>query len=170
MTTTEIRGRQPVCPSCDQLAWYALRRYPGQDPSYWLCKWCGYWRTLAPPVDEKLALPVYHRCTDRIRLAWHGFRGLPYREAMWRCDCGAELKVMETLRPYPRFGLRYLERHSASEGDGRARVVRLTRRGRRATVAIRAVLRDIERDWTARMGATRFAQLKRTLEEVGRAE
>jgi len=56
---------------------------------------------------------------------------------------------METLRPYPRFGLRYLERHSAS---------------------IRAVLRDIERDWTARMGATRFAQLKRTLEEVGRAE
>jgi DNA-binding MarR family transcriptional regulator len=66
--------------------------------------------------------------------------------------------------------LGYLERHSASEGDGRARVVRLTTRGRRATVAIRAVLRDIERDWTARMGATRFAQLKQNLEEVGRAE
>lgn len=62
--------------------------------------------------------------------------------------------------------LGYLERQSASEPDGRARVVRLTKRGERATVAIRDVLREIERDWTARMGATRFAQLKRTLEEV----
>jgi DNA-binding MarR family transcriptional regulator len=62
--------------------------------------------------------------------------------------------------------LGYLERQSASEGDGRARVVRLTKRGKRATVAIRDVLREIERDWTARMGATQFAQLKRTLEEV----
>lgn len=66
--------------------------------------------------------------------------------------------------------LGYLERQSASAGDGRARVVRLTKRGKRATLAIRDVLREIERDWTARMGATRFAQLKRTLEEIGRAE
>ena len=64
--------------------------------------------------------------------------------------------------------LGYLERQSADDLDGRARLVRLTRRGKRATVAISEVLREIERDWTARMGASRFAGLKRTLEEMGR--
>jgi len=85
------------------------------------------------------------------------------------CDLAARARMSkqsmnQLLRGLEELG--YLERQSASERDGRARVVRLTKRGKRATVAIRDVLRKIERDWTARMGATRFAQLKRTLEEV----
>jgi DNA-binding MarR family transcriptional regulator len=45
-------------------------------------------------------------------------------------------------------------------GDGNARVVRLTKRGRAAYSKIIDILRDIERDWSTELGPNRFAQLK----------
>jgi DNA-binding MarR family transcriptional regulator len=45
-------------------------------------------------------------------------------------------------------------------GDGNARVVRLTKRGRAAYSKIIDILRDIERDWSTELGPNRFARLK----------
>ena len=59
----------------------------------------------------------------------------------------------------------YLVRSDAPE-EGRARVVRLTKRGRAASAKVIEILRDIEREWTEELGATRFAQLKELLVRV----
>jgi DNA-binding MarR family transcriptional regulator len=47
--------------------------------------------------------------------------------------------------------------------EGRARMIRLTRRGRAAYSKILAILRAIEREWSAELGPRRFAQLKKLL-------
>ncbi|HEU4628124.1 MAG TPA: MarR family transcriptional regulator [Gemmatimonadaceae bacterium] len=64
--------------------------------------------------------------------------------------------------------LGYVERRApaARGGDGRARVVHLTARGARADAAIRATLVEIEAAWTARLGASRFADLKAMLQQM----
>lgn len=61
--------------------------------------------------------------------------------------------------------LGYLVRSDAP-GEGRARIVRVTARGRAAYAKIHAILRDIEREWSAELGPTRFAQLKQLLLRV----
>ena len=51
-----------------------------------------------------LAIPVFHECVPgQYLLTWHQFEGEPYAEKYWTCKCGAQLRVMETLRPYPCF-------------------------------------------------------------------
>ena len=62
-------------------------------------------------------------------------------------------------------GLDYLVRSDAPD-EGRARVVRFTRRGRAAYAKIHDVLRDIEREWSTVLGPKRFAELKRLLLRV----
>jgi DNA-binding MarR family transcriptional regulator len=59
----------------------------------------------------------------------------------------------------------YVER-SASENDGRTRVVRLTKRGRAAYARISQILREIESEWAAELGPKRFADLKALLTRV----
>ena len=61
--------------------------------------------------------------------------------------------------------LGYLVRSDAPD-EGRARIVRVTRRGRAAYAKIQDILRDIERDWSAELGPTRFAELKELLFRV----
>jgi len=61
--------------------------------------------------------------------------------------------------------LGYLAR-SDDPGEGRARIVRLTKRGRAAYVKISEILRDIEREWSAELGAQSFAELKDVLLRV----
>lgn len=61
--------------------------------------------------------------------------------------------------------LGYLARSDAPD-EGRARVVRLTRRGRAAYGTIHGILRDIEREWGAELGPRHFTQLKRLLLRV----
>ena len=56
----------------------------------------------------------------------------------------------------------YLERSDHPE-EGRARVVRLTRRGRAAYAKIHDILRDIEKEWSAELGPKQFGQLKKLL-------
>ncbi len=51
-------------------------------------------------------------------------------------------------------------------GEGRARIVRLTRRGRTAYAKIHDILRDIEREWSAELGVRPFAELKALLLRV----
>jgi DNA-binding MarR family transcriptional regulator len=62
-------------------------------------------------------------------------------------------------------GLGYLDRSDAPD-EGRARIVRLTRRGRAAYAKIHEILRDIEREWSTELGARPFAELKELLLRV----
>src|SRR6516225_12500360 len=59
-------------------------------------------------------------------------------------------------------GLGYITRSDAPE-EGRARIVRLTKRGRAAYSKISEILRDVEREWSAELGPARFGQLKELL-------
>ncbi|GAC1324889.1 MAG: MarR family winged helix-turn-helix transcriptional regulator [Chloroflexota bacterium] len=61
--------------------------------------------------------------------------------------------------------LRYIERQDAP-GGGRARVVRLTERGRAACIRLEALLVDVEKEWRTVLGDRRFSQLKGLLQEV----
>jgi DNA-binding MarR family transcriptional regulator len=67
------------------------------------------------------------------------------------------LRSLETLG--------YLAR-SDDPDEGRARIVRLTKRGRSAYARIHEVLSDIEREWSAELGARPFSELKRLLLRV----
>ena len=59
-------------------------------------------------------------------------------------------------------GLGYIVRSDAPD-QGRARIIRFTKRGRAAFSKIHDILRDIEREWSAELGPARFAQLKELL-------
>jgi len=59
-------------------------------------------------------------------------------------------------------GLGYIVRSDAP-GEGRGRIVRLTKRGHAAYSKVHDILRDIEREWNSELGPERFAQLKELL-------
>ena len=61
--------------------------------------------------------------------------------------------------------LGYIVRSDAP-GAGRARLVRLTGRGRAAYAQVHEILRGIEREWIAELGPRRFARLKELLFRV----
>jgi len=62
-------------------------------------------------------------------------------------------------------GIGYLARSDAPD-EGRARIVRLTKRGRAAYAKVHEILRDIEREWSAELGPKQFIQLKELLLRV----
>jgi DNA-binding MarR family transcriptional regulator len=64
------------------------------------------------------------------------------------------LRSLETLG--------YIVRSDAPD-EGRARIIRFTKRGRAAYSKVYDILRDIEREWSAELGPKRFAQLKELL-------
>jgi DNA-binding MarR family transcriptional regulator len=59
----------------------------------------------------------------------------------------------------------YIVRSDAAD-EGRARIIRLTKRGRAAYSKIHEILRDIEREWSSELGHKPFAQLKELLFRV----
>src|SRR5215469_10457169 len=61
--------------------------------------------------------------------------------------------------------LGYITRSNAPD-EGRARIIRFTKRGRAAYAKIHDILRGIEHQWSAELGARDFAQLKRLLLRV----
>ena len=61
--------------------------------------------------------------------------------------------------------LGYIDRSDAPD-EGRARIVRLTKRGRAAYAKVHEILRDIEREWSAELGPKHFTQLKELLLRV----
>ena len=56
----------------------------------------------------------------------------------------------------------YISRSDAPD-EGRARIVRLTRRGRVAYLRAQDILRDIEHEWSTELGPADFARLKELL-------
>jgi DNA-binding MarR family transcriptional regulator len=62
-------------------------------------------------------------------------------------------------------GLGYIVRSEAAD-EGRARIIRLTKRGRAAYSKIHEILRDIEREWSCELGPKPFAELKELLLRV----
>src|SRR6266700_501248 len=62
-------------------------------------------------------------------------------------------------------GLGYIARSDAAN-EGRARVIRVTKRGRAAYSRVYEILRQIEREWSAELGPEPFAQLKELLLRV----
>jgi DNA-binding MarR family transcriptional regulator len=67
--------------------------------------------------------------------------------------------------------IRHLEEHGylrlePDASDQRARIVRLTPRGRQLIRTIRTTVEQVEREWSERVGARRFAQLRATLKEL----
>jgi len=66
----------------------------------------------------------------------------------------------QLLRSLEDFG--YIIRSDAPK-EGRARIIRFTRRGHAAYAKILEVLRDIEREWSAELGARHFTELKELL-------
>ena len=69
----------------------------------------------------------------------------------------------QLLRSLEEYG--YIARSDARD-DRRQTVVRLTKRGRAAYQKILDILRDIEREWSAELGAKPFAELKALLVRV----
>ena len=61
--------------------------------------------------------------------------------------------------------LGYIARSDAPD-ERRARIVRLTKRGRAAYAKIHEILRDVEREWSAELGPKQFTQLKELLLRV----
>ena len=61
--------------------------------------------------------------------------------------------------------LGYIVRSDAPN-EGRARIIRFTKRGRAAYAKIHEILRDIEREWSVELGPKRFTKLKELLLRV----
>jgi DNA-binding MarR family transcriptional regulator len=61
--------------------------------------------------------------------------------------------------------LGYIVRSNAPD-EGRARIIRFTKRGRAAYSRIHDILCDIEHEWSAELGPKHFAQLKELLSRV----
>ena len=61
--------------------------------------------------------------------------------------------------------LGYIARADAPD-EGRARIIRLTKRGRAAYARVHDILRDIESEWSAELGPKAFTQLKELLSRV----
>jgi DNA-binding MarR family transcriptional regulator len=61
--------------------------------------------------------------------------------------------------------LGYIIRSDAPD-EGRARIIRFTKRGRAAYSEVHDILRDIEREWKAELGPKDFGQLKELLSRV----
>jgi len=62
-------------------------------------------------------------------------------------------------------GLGYIVRYDSAH-EGRARIIRLTKRGWAVYSKIHDILRVIEREWSTELGPRRFAQLKEALSRV----
>ncbi len=71
--------------------------------------------------------------------------------------------INQLLRSLEALG--YIVRSDAPD-EGRARIIRFTKRGRAAYSKIYDILHEIEREWSAELGPKRFAQLKELLSRV----
>jgi DNA-binding MarR family transcriptional regulator len=77
--------------------------------------------------------------------------------------CMSKQAMNQLLRSLEDLG--YIIRSDASD-EGRARIVRFTKRGRAAYSKVHDILRDIEHEWNAELGSKDFAQLKKLLSRV----
>jgi len=71
--------------------------------------------------------------------------------------------INQLLRSLESLG--YITRSDAPD-EGRARIIRFTKRGHAAWAKLHDILRDIEREWSCELGPRDFAQLKQLLFRV----
>lgn len=122
------------------------------------------------------AQAIHHRIIDGLNKAGFADLSLPHiavlqypgpdrvRPGKLAERAGMSKQAMnQLLRSLENLG--YLVRRDESAGS-RARVVRFTTRGRAVFDLILKILREIEKEWSAELGARDFAQLKELLYRV----
>ncbi|NUO97127.1 MAG: winged helix DNA-binding protein [Nonomuraea sp.] len=126
---------------------------------------------------KDVTLAVLHR-----RLDEEGFEGIRYSHgAVFRfIDAeGSRLTALaeraglskqalgEVVTELERYG--YVER-ATDPDDQRAKIIRLTERGKQAQIAAARILGDIEQRWAQHLGRDRITNMRMVLEEVVRFE
>jgi DNA-binding MarR family transcriptional regulator len=132
-----------------------------------------------PPLPTLLAqakditVELLHR-----RLNEEGFEGIRYRHGSVFRFIDAEGSRLTALAERSRLSKQAigevvdeLERHgyverTADPADRRAKIIRLTERGRTGQLAAARILRDIEQRWARHLGPDQITTLRRTLEEI----
>ncbi|HET7091885.1 MAG TPA: MarR family transcriptional regulator [Thermomicrobiales bacterium] len=135
-----------------------------------------------PLLGALLRIPYQTMIVETIEpaLAAAGFADIrsahmPVLQALtWRCgglratELAAEARITKQSMGYLVDALEaggYVER-APDPGDRRAKVVRLTAKGRAAVRTVRAAVRRAEADWGMRIGADRVAQLRSILDDL----
>jgi DNA-binding MarR family transcriptional regulator len=122
------------------------------------------WHAHRSRMFERLAAAGYPDVT-RAQFAlfrWPGVDGMRPGEVAELAGLSKQA-VNDTLGELERSG--YLERHPDPH-DGRARIVRLTDRGRTLQDAAHETSRRLEAAWAASLGEERFAVLRATLQDM----
>ncbi|WP_034489042.1 MarR family winged helix-turn-helix transcriptional regulator [Actinomadura oligospora] len=126
---------------------------------------------------KDLSVEELHR-----RLAEEGFEGIRYRHgSVFRHidPEGSRLTVLAERSGLTKQALGELVSELEQGGhveriidpaDRRAKIIRLTDRGRESQIAAARILMDIERSWAAELGQNRVDALRTTLEEVIRLQ
>ena len=93
-------------------------------------------------------------------------------QALWDCAEGARSTELAAKARITKQSMGELVEQLADRGyvervpdphDGRARLIRLTARGRKAGQLARATVRDVENDWSRKLDADRIEVLRETL-------
>jgi DNA-binding MarR family transcriptional regulator len=93
-------------------------------------------------------------------------------QVLWDCPDGARSTELAVKARITKQSMGELIEQLASRGyvervpdphDGRARRIRITPRGRRASRLARESVRDVEADWSRKLGADRIEVLRETL-------
>jgi DNA-binding MarR family transcriptional regulator len=94
-------------------------------------------------------------------------------QALWDCPEGARATALAARARITKQSMGELVEQLADRGyvervpdpqDGRARLVRLTSRGRKAGRMARERVREVEADWSRKLGAHRIETLRETLQ------
>jgi DNA-binding MarR family transcriptional regulator len=121
------------------------------------------WQTHRDRIYERILarFPDVSRAQFEL-LRWPGIDGLRPGDAARSAGLSKQT-VNDLLGELERNG--YLERHLHPD-DGRARIVRLTERGRALQRTTHEISLALESVWAASVGAKRFAVLRATLEDM----
>jgi len=125
---------------------------------------------------------VIRRVQDRLSTA--GFEDVQPAhfvplQALWDCPEGARATELATRARITKQSMGELVEKLVDRGyvervpdplDGRARLVRITSRGRKASRMARDTVRDVEADWSRRLGADRIEELRATLKMLLESE
>lgn len=139
--------------------------------------------SFGPPMIGALLRMPWERVVGRMleRLHAHGFDDVemahmnlllyPGPQGVRPSELAAQRGISKQAANYllgqlERLG--YLERRPDAD-DGRSKRIVLTDRGERAAYTIRDAVTEVERDWEAKLGKDRFAQLKGLLVELNQS-
>ncbi len=100
-------------------------------------------------------------------------------QALWDCAEGARSTELAAKARITKQSMGELVEQLAARGyvervpdphDGRARLIRITPRGRKASRLARETVRGVEADWSRKLGADRIEVLKQTLKMLLESE